>query len=79
MSNTRQILLFSESLFSCAYARVLKIRLDGLYFSAHYLNRLCRQHLVTANYSRTSMAQTLMDRLPQLFRTRSCVPWRKKP
>ena len=30
------------------------------------------------NYSRTSVARTLMTRLPRLFRTRSCVP-RKNP
>ena len=30
-----------------------------------------------AKYSRTSMARTLMPRLPRLFRNRSCVPWKK--
>ena len=28
-------------------------------------------------YSRPSVARTLMARLLQLFRTRSCVPWKK--
>ena len=28
-------------------------------------------------YSRTSVARTLMARLPQLFRTRARVPWKK--
>ena len=28
-------------------------------------------------YSRTSMARTLMARLPRLVRTRSWVPWKK--
>ena len=28
-------------------------------------------------YSRTSMARTLMTRLPLLFQTRSEVPWKK--
>ena len=30
-----------------------------------------------ANYSRTSIARTLMARLPRLVRTRSWVPWNK--
>ena len=30
----------------------------------------------TENYSRTSVARTLMARLPRLFRTRSWVPWK---
>ena len=45
----------------------------------------CHPKLRTSNemvqykYSRTSVAQTLMARLPQLFQTRSSVPWYKKP
>ena len=32
--------------------------------------------LINTIYSRTSMARTLMARLPRLFRTRSWVPWK---
>ena len=35
-----------------------------------------QQHVET-NYSRTSMARTMMARLPRLFRTRYWVPWNK--
>ena len=32
---------------------------------------------VELKYGRTSMARTLMTRLPRLFRTRTLVPWKK--
>ena len=32
---------------------------------------------VNDQYSRTSMARTLMARIPRLFQTRSLVPWKQ--
>ena len=32
-------------------------------------------HNIVCNYSRISMARTLIARLPRLFRTRSWAPW----
>ena len=38
---------------------------------------MCKKKVSLIVYSRTSMARTLMARLPRLFRTRSSVPWKK--
>ena len=43
----------------------------------HQNMSLFRKWQKNLNYSRTSMARTLMARLPRLFRSHSLVPWNK--
>ena len=46
--------------------------------SVHPVTMQTNLHICTkCHYSRTSMARTLMARLPRLVRTRSWVPWNK--
>ena len=54
-------------------------RLDGLITCQLQLSQASwdTSTVELQKYSRTSMARTLMARLPRLFRTRYWVPWNK--
>ena len=60
--------------------KLCKLGLKKIYDNVHALNNhLKPTESLNSKYSRTSVARTLMARLPWLFRTRSRVSWKKNP
>ena len=68
---TLKLIKFGKNLRLCVPNPIIKCKM--VTENCYWLSESCCKSI----YSRTSMAGTLMARLPRLFRTHSWVPWKK--